>query len=318
MLKRALLIGIDHYAAFSSLSGCVNDVRALRPLVTRNEDGSPNFHCKALIGAETPVTRDVVVAAYRALLAPGADVALLYFAGHGLSQPGDVTLACADGSNNNPGTRLSEIMGAVQHSSVGEVVVVLDCCFSGAAGTVAQLGGEVAALRPGVSILTASRSEQAAAEIPPGRGVFSTYLCGGLDGGAADVLGKVTIAGLYAYLSESFGAWQQRPCFKTNIDRANPLRTCEPAVPLAELRSLPALFPEADDDLPLDPSYEPDAEPRNADHERIFAILQRCRAAKLLEPVGTAHLYFAAMQNRACRLTALGRHYWEMARRGLL
>jgi len=32
-LKRALLVGIDHYEEFADLSGCVNDVAALRPLM---------------------------------------------------------------------------------------------------------------------------------------------------------------------------------------------------------------------------------------------------------------------------------------------
>jgi hypothetical protein len=40
--------------------------------------------------------------------------------------------------------------------------------------------------------------------------------------------------------------------------------------------------------------------------------------ARLVEPVGADHLYFAAMQSGACRLTALGRHYWRMADEGRL
>src|SRR5947209_14326513 len=40
--------------------------------------------------------------------------------------------------------------------------------------------------------------------------------CGALDGGAADVLGKVTVASVYAYLSETFGPWDQRPTFKAD------------------------------------------------------------------------------------------------------
>jgi len=72
-------------------------------------------------------------------------------------------------------------------------------------------------------------------------------------------------------------------------------------------------FPAPDYEFPLDPSYEPDAEPANLAHEAIFAILQRCRAAKLVEPVGADHMYFAAMQGGACRLIPLGKHYWDLA-----
>jgi hypothetical protein len=153
-------------------------------------------------------------------------------------------------------------------------------------------------------------------ETAEGRGLFSTYLCGALDGGAADMLGKVTIAGVYAYLSESFGSWAQRPTFKANVERLHELRRVSPDVPLPELRRISEFFAIQDAELPLDPSYEPTAEPRHPEHEKIFAILQRCRAAKLVEPVGEQHMYFAAMNNKACRLTPLGKLYWSMAKQG--
>jgi hypothetical protein len=138
-------------------------------------------------------------------------------------------------------------------------------------------------------------------------------VCGGLEGGAADVLGNVTVAGLYAYLDESFGAWDQRPALKANLERLNELRRCEPAVPLAELREITTLFPSADHAFSLDPSFEPEARPEHPEHQAEFATLQKYRAAKLLEPVGADHMYFAAMESKACRLTPLGRHYWHVA-----
>jgi hypothetical protein len=167
-----------------------------------------------------------------------------------------------------------------------------------------------------VSLLAASRSDQVAAETDRGR--FSTFLAGALDGGAADVVGRVTIAGVYSYLDESFGAWDQRPAFKANVDRLHELRRCRPAVPLPELRQISELFPSADHVLPLDPSYEPSSEPRDPEHERVFSTLQKYRSAKLLEPVDAEHMYFAAMESKACRLTPLGRHYRDVAEDGRL
>jgi hypothetical protein len=253
-----------------------------------------------------------------ALLYPGADVALFYFAGHGAATVNDVVLVTQDGINGDLGVALSTILGKVQNSPIREVIVILDCCFSGGAGGVPQLGTDVAVLRQGVALLSASRSDQTAAETPAGRGLFSVYFCGALDSGAADVLGKVTLAGVYAYLSESFGPWDQRPTFKANLDRLHELRLCSPAVPISELRRLPEFFPNSHEEFPLDPSYEPDAEPNHPEHEAIFAIFQRCRAAKLVEPVGADHMYFAAMQSKACRLTPLGKHYWRLARQARL
>ena len=317
-MKRALLIGIDDYDQFNGLRGCVNDVRALEPLVLRNDDATVNFHTQTLTSEADRVETDVVKQAVSALLAPGADVALLYFAGHGSEKANDVVLVTQDGTSTSPGYPLSELLAVIATSQVREINVVLDCCFSGGAGGVPQFASSLAGLRAGLTILTASRADQTAAETPDGRGLFSTYFAAALDGGAADVLGTVAMASIFAYLSESFGAWNQRPTFKANIERAHELRSCAPAVPLTILQKLPRYFATAESEYPLDPTYEPEAEPDHPEHEAIFDELQKCRAAKLIEPVGAVHMYFAAMESKACRLTPLGRHYWGMATGGLL
>jgi hypothetical protein len=315
-MKRALLVGIDNYTQFSGLSGCINDVRAIEPLLTKNDDGSPNFACVSRTSDTGNCDRDDVLGDIDALLGGGADVALLYFAGHGHGSDTDVTLVVHDGTGATPGIALSEILGKVGPSPVGEIVIVLDCCFAGAAGGVPQLGTASSSLRSGLSILAASRGDQTAAETAAGRGAFSTHLCGALEGGAADVLGKVTLAGVYAYLDESFGVWEQRPVFKTNVERLHELRQCQPAVPFPELREVTTYFPSPGYEFPLDPSYEPDAEPHDEEHERIFGTLQKYRAAKLVVPVGEEHMYFAAMNSKPCQLTPLGRHYRQLAADG--
>ena len=316
-MKRALLVGIDKYECVRPLKGCVNDVKALKPLLRRNEDESPNFHCRVKTsGSKERVSRKNLLEGIDLLLSPGADVSLFYFAGHGQQVDNDLVLVTEDGRGSDLGVSISAVLAKVQHSPVNEVSIILDCCFSGIAGGIPQLGTDAAVLRSGVSILTASRKNEVSVETPQGRGLFSTYLCGALEGGAADVLGKVTIAGVYAYISESSGAWDQRPMFKANVDRLHDLRRTSSAVPFHELRRLPRFFKTPDAELPLGPSYEPTAKPRHAKHEAAFAILQRCRAAKLVEPVGELHMYYAAMNKKSCRLTPLGKLYWSMARQG--
>ncbi|SNT61900.1 Caspase domain-containing protein [Streptosporangium subroseum] len=316
-MKRALLVGIDYYANMNGLKGCANDVRALLPLLARNEDNSPNLHC-LMVAAEEPataLTREMLLQHIDRLLAPGADFALFYFAGHGSRTGSEVTLVTSDGTGSTVGVRFSEVLEKIKASKVQEVIIILDCCFSGGAGAIPLLGDD-ALLPNGLSVLTASRSDQVSMETPAGRGQFSTYLEGGLEGGAADVLGHITVAGLFSYLSESFGAWDQRPTFKANIDRLHDVRMCEPAVSLSTLRQLPTWFPTVDHEFALDPSYEPDAVPPHPEHEKIFSELQKCRAVKLVEPVGHVHMYYAAMQSLGCRLTRLGQHYWAMAEAG--
>jgi hypothetical protein len=264
------------------------------------------------------VTREDLLAAIEQTLAPGVDSALFFFAGHGVNVRNDLVLAAQDGSASDPGVALSELLGALQGSDVKEVLIILDCCFAGKAGAVAHFGANVAALRSGLSILAASRDDQTAAEM--GQGMFSLYLGDALEGGAADVQGIVTLAGAYAYLSESFGAFQQRPMFKANVDRLHQLRRCEPAVARKDLQRLPEIFETLETELQLDPSYEPSSgiKKKNPDNEAVFAILQRCRAARLIEPIGVPHMWDAAKQRKKVRLTPFGRHYWRLARHNKL
>jgi hypothetical protein len=313
-MRRALLVGIDRYDRFPNLGGCANDALALYPLLARNEDETLNLDCRVVTARNSysRVTRDQLIGRVEELLSPGADFGLLYFAGHGTSVSGDVALTTSDGTAQTPGVTFSEILERIGRSRMAEIIVILDCCYSGGATTIGALGNQLANLRQGLSVLTASRSDQVSMETADGRGEFSTYLEGALNAGAADVLGHVNVSGLYAYVSESFGAWGQRPTFKANIDRLHDIRTCEPRVPLKTLRKLTEWFPKPDYDYPLDPSYEPTEETRDPTHEDIFSGLQKYRTCRLVEPIGEEHLYFAAIHSTGCRLTALGKHYWKL------
>lgn len=315
-MKRALLLGIDHYDNFAGLGGCANDAAALHPLLARNEDDSPNLDCRLVTARDSSsrLTRDHLLELVDELLGPGCDFALLYFAGHGAPVHSDVALATSDGSATTPGITFAEVVVRIGHSTVNEVIVILDCCFSGGATTISALGNQLANLRSGLSVLTASRNDQVSMESATGRGLFSSYLEGALDAGAADVLGHINVSGLYAYLSESFGAWEQRPTFKANIDRLHDIRKCDPRVPLPTLRRLTEWFPTSEYDYPLDPSYEPTEGSSTEEHEEIFSGLQKYRACRLIEPIDEEHLYYAAMHSTGCRLTALGKHYWRLVK----
>jgi len=317
-MKRALLVGIDYYENFQQLYGCANDAAAIHPLLQRNEDGGPNLDCRLASAddAATHVSRDRLKEMIRELLSGGAEFALLYFAGHGAPTDGGVALVTSDGTDGTPGVTFSEILAAINKSSVAEVTVILDCCFSGGATTIEALNNGLANLRDGLSVLTASRDDQVSMETAEGRGQFSTYLEGALTAGAADVLGHVNVAGLYSYLSESFGAWEQRPTFKANIDRLHDIRTCEPLVPLETLRRLTEWFPTPGYDYPLDPTYEPTANKERHPNEAIFSGLQRFRACRLVDPIGEEHMYYAAINSTGCRLTPLGQHYWSLVKAG--
>lgn len=314
MLKRALAIGIDAYAHIP-LSACGLDARRIHERLATHTDDSPNFESRLVTNPQYTLDRTTLLELARRALMREADVALLYFAGHGgVDEKGGYILA-QDSKDGSDGIRMDELLALANDSPVREVIILLDCCSAGAFANVSELKSR-AVLDHGLTVIAAARPTEKAVEHEDG-GVFTSVLCEALDGGAADVRGWVTMASAYAYLDESLGAWDQRPQLKAHVSQLVQLRRCEPAVPDELLRKLAKWFPKAHDEYPLSRAHEPTQDPRDPEKEAIFSVLQRCRAAKLVEPVGFDHMYDAAMAPKgACRLTPLGRHYHQMVRRG--
>ncbi|RIJ88426.1 MAG: hypothetical protein DCC43_16220 [Candidatus Brocadia sp.] len=166
-----------------------------------------------------------------------------------------------------------------------------------------------------MSVLTASGSSESAVEMN-GAGVFTSLVYDALNGGAADILGRVTVGSVYTYVDMALSAWDQRPMFKAHLSKFAPLRSCTPHVDAAIIRLLPTYFKTPDTKLPLDPSYEPTTPPRDEVNERTFLHLQKLRDARLLTPIDEEHLYYAAINSKPCQLTPLGRFYWNLAKQG--
>jgi hypothetical protein len=317
MAKAAVVVGINNYEHVSKLYGCENDANAIEDLLTRNHDESPNFNCRKLISSETRVTRAELRSQVDELFGKkGLDVALFYFAGHGANTSSGSFLVSQDGSTNDEGLPMAELISKASASTAREKIIILDCCHAGA---IDQLFSSYStlALGTGVSILAACRDTEYSAE-KNRHGLFTLTVCDALNGGAADVVGNVSVASTYAYLDEVLDVWEQRPVLKANVEKLVTIRRAEPAVSDDKLRKLPKYFPTDDFEFSLDPSFEPDALPNHPEHEAIFGDLQRFRGARLLVPIGTEHMYYAAMERRSCRLTPLGKFYWQKARKGLL
>jgi len=168
-------------------------------------------------------------------------------------------------------------------------------------------------LREGVSILTASRGAQVSVEAN-GAGVFTSLVGDALEGGGADLRGEVTAPSIYAFVEGALGAWDSRPLFKSHLSKVIPLRKCKPFLDASILRELPSLFPVPAEDFALDPSYEPKSSRPNAANVAKFEKLQALNRVRLLLPVDAPHMYDAAMNSKACRLTASGRYYWRLAK----
>ena len=211
---------------------------------------------------------------------------------------------------------LDFLMEMANKSKAREVVIILDCCFSGAVGN-SNFIRNITTLSEGVSVLASSHYTQVSMDTSHG-GVFTSIICDALDGGAADTIGLVTVASVYLFADKLLGPWEQRPIFKSYVSKMIPLRRCKPLVPFEILRKLPIYFKNIDDNFPLDPTYEPEAEPKGHDNEKIFADLQKFNRSGILNPFGEDHMYFAAINSKACALTPLGKYYWKLTKQGKL
>lgn len=310
-MRRALIVGIDDYPG-SPLHGCVNDANAIASVLETHGNGSPNFQILVMTSPSGDVTRPKLRAAIVKLFATECDIALLYFSGHGLVRSADGYIVTKDAVKDDEGIGMTELLKIANKSPVKNKVIILDCCFSGQMGTPNIESGGVAQLSEGLTVLTASRASEVAVE-KGGRGVFTDLVVSALQGGAADLRGHVTPGSVYAYVDQALGAWDQRPIFRTNVTQFTSLREVSPQVPLETLRKLVTYFPSPQDEHALDPSYEDTVSGHDSDNARVFKDLQKMEGVGLVVPVGEDHMYYAAMNSKSCRLTALGAQYWRLA-----
>lgn len=311
-MRRALIVGLDNYPG-TSLGGCVNDARTMKAILETNGGGSPNFQIRLMTSSAAKVTKPKLREAIVKLFATDCEIALLYFAGHGFVGSTDGCIVTEDTTKYDEGIGMTEILDLANHSRVRNKVVILDCCYSGHMGTPHIQEGGVAQLSEGLSVLTASRDSEAAIE-QGGSGVFTQLVVDALRGGAADLRGHITPGSIYAYVDQALGAWDQRPIFKTNVTQFTSLRTVPPQVPLETLRELVEYFPSPQEEHALDPSYEDTEADHNPENVRVFKNLQKMEGVGLVVPVGEEHMYYAALNSTACRLTALGAQYWRLAK----
>lgn len=173
---RALLVGVDRYDHDVDLPGVKRNLGALTDaLMSGGVFGSREIrHVAPRTGTEflQHLERDLKEA--RGLF-------LLYFAGHGRAPQhgGDLLLACgaSERFDDDNGPTYSEavswrtdvlprLRNAARHKQVGQIVVVLDCCFAGNA--LKSFGpGDVQAGSDRISVLT---SVQVNRRIPGGHG----------------------------------------------------------------------------------------------------------------------------------------------------
>jgi len=328
-MRKALIVGIDHYDQIRRLNGCVNDASSVRAVLERHADGTPNFVTPYVLTAARPgeaVTKGKLKDAVRELFRDDSDIALFYFSGHGFIEDTGGFLCTSECETGDDGLALNELMTFARGSKAKNTVIILDSCHSGAAGTNSDRP-VFAELKEGMTILTASTADQYAVE-SGGSGLFTSLLVDALNGGAANLLGDVTPGSVYAHIDQSLGPWKQRPVFRTNVKTFISLRKASPPIALGDLRALATHFPNPGYEFALDPSFEPERSVEDRENPAIpspdpaknavFKVLQNYARVNLVRPIGEEHMWHAAMHCKACGLTVLGEHYRKLVADGLI
>ena len=324
-MRKALVVGIDHYAHVGALFGCVNDAHAVKSVLEKHSDGSVNFGVMLLAATseKSAVTRGDLKDRVEELFAGDSDIALFYFAGHGHIEATGGYLCDSDCKRGDDGLSLGDVLTLAHKSPARNKVIVLDSCFSGVAGT-QSMDQRTAELSEGMTILTASAKEQYASE-KNGSGVFTTLFVDALNGSAGNLVGDVTPGSVYAHIDQSLGPWKQRPIFRTNVKTFVSLRKVQPPIGLTELLRLTEFFPTPGFQFNLDPTFEPEirgrpegAPPPNPENTAKFAVLQNYNRVNLLVPVDAPHMWHAAIESKSCKLTVLGEHYRRLVEERLI
>ncbi|ADU11407.1 peptidase C14 caspase catalytic subunit p20 [Micromonospora sp. L5] len=326
-MRKALIVGIDHYDRIGSLHGAVNDAHTVKSVLERHADGTLNFAQPRLMtatGSDSAVRRTELREAVEELFRDDAEISLFYFAGHGYIDGSGGFICASDCTAGHDGLSLQEVMTFANNSPAKNKVIILDSCHSGVAGN-NPVAAQVAEIKEGVTVLTASTADQYAMETG-GSGVFTRLLVDALSGAAANLVGDVTPGSVYAHIDQSLGNWAQRPVFKTNVKKFVSLREAQAPIELAQLQKLTVLFGEPTTQLSLDPGYEPERSgtedesvpPPDPAKTADFAVLQSLVKVNLVRPVDAAHMWHAAMESKACELTVLGQHYWKLVKKDLI
>jgi len=234
--RLAFLIGNQSFAPSSGLhdlQGPGNDVAALSAVLSDAEKGG--YEVTVFHDRERGEILPVLEAALSG--ATGDDAILLFYAGHGKTdRAGRLCLATHDSREDaiySTSIRASDLYDMIDNSDCNQVVLLLDCCFSGAAGrdfTRGSVQDQIQMMQDakGLHVLTATTGHQTAREEEaqvgsPVMGKFTRAIVDGITTGSADRNrdGVVSINDLRTYLPDALKG-QKPQYFARNATDGDP------------------------------------------------------------------------------------------------
>ncbi|MCJ9669475.1 caspase family protein [Neorhizobium sp. SHOUNA12B] len=167
------------------MQGCVNDARSVAGVLGRHANNDINFQTpKLLLGEDqyASASRRELRSSIEALFDDDPDIALLYFAGHGLIDSAGGYLCSSDCQDGSDGVPLVDVVNFARKSKAKNKIIILDSCHGGILGNY-QADTGTAEIDEGMTLLTASSEKQYSYEGGNGApGVFTNLLVDALEG----------------------------------------------------------------------------------------------------------------------------------------
>lgn len=215
-MRKACIVGIDHYAGLDKLNYCVRDAKEIADLLEKHPDGSSNFSIALL---ENTDTKDILEYEVKKLFEcdSSVEIALFYFSGHGhlndkLGGQLDTISSCLV-SDESESLAMDKILNFANASKAQQRIIILDCCYAGAIGENYQ----TAFIESGVTVMASCSSREVSVEGEDRvqHGLFTQYFIEALNNRA------FSPGTIYAYIDSKLKSlrnpWKQKPVFKANV-----------------------------------------------------------------------------------------------------
>jgi Caspase domain len=215
MRRHSLLIGVGDYQAeggLTPLKCSARDVAAMAEVLGAPRFMGPDPRCEKVVDPSHEVALREIGRFLKTV--PKDDVLIVYFSGHGLRDSNGDLFLCFTNTDQQDldftALNVRRLTENLEGKFLRRVLVVLDCCHSGAAGAMvtkdslqARINEAERALSDGTGIyyLTSSASTQVAVEGTE-NSIFTRHFVNGIRDGSADIDGKgeITVQDLAQYL----------------------------------------------------------------------------------------------------------------------
>ena len=268
--RLALVVGISEYGeGLEPLPGSLLDLRAMQDVLQNPDCGA--FEVQPLENCDRATLETTIEQFFRGR--DSEDVLLLYFSGHGDLGSGGILhqqLHFCTRDTKKPQGRLFEssalsattLKRQMKMSRSQQIIVILDCCYSGAIADLLKKGdedidfGELKA--EGRVILASSSATQVALQAKDGLSLYTRYLIEGMNGAAYPGQGEwIAARSLHEYAErrfeiESKGGYPPKIIAEETGYNLPIVRSPKPDPTLAYRQAVDRIFQELDQDIGLE------------------------------------------------------------------